>query len=132
MVKTPIDTDARSTIGLRPYRSDSRPQTGAANAAMNDVVDASPPAHRSISVIVLTPTSGRNSGMIGLRIENENDITSCTDTIAHSVTRHRGEISASSSGNGSVCAGIAPIILAAVQRSRITAPPRRVKPDHTR
>ncbi len=85
----------RSSINLRPWRSATRPQTGEAKAAMNEVTPLRTPAHRSTAPGELTPSSGRKSGMIGLSIENAIVITNWMPTIAHRVRRHcAGSLSA--------------------------------------
>src|ERR1019366_9676470 len=70
-----------------------RPHIGEVNTAMNEVIDASPPDHRSTALADCTPISGRNSGMIGLRKLNEVLMTSWTITMAHIVVRQRGNSS---------------------------------------
>src|SRR5215472_7530142 len=67
-----------------------RPHIGCVKTLTNEVTDERIPAHRSTALAECTPSSGRNSGMIGLRKLNEQLITTCTPTIAHIVSRHCG------------------------------------------
>ena len=75
----------RISISLRPCRSATRPHSGEAKAATNDVEPLRMPAHMSIAASVCTPSSGRNSGMIGVRKLNAIVMTNWMPTIAHSV-----------------------------------------------
>ena len=68
-VKMPIAMLERISITLRPCRSDSRPQIGEVKAATNDVLPPRMPAQIAISLVLVTPSSGRNSGMIGVSTE---------------------------------------------------------------
>ena len=61
------------------------PHSGAVKIATNEVTEASTPAQTSTASRETTPSSGRNSGMIGLRMLNEMLITNWTPTIVHSV-----------------------------------------------
>ena len=81
----------RSTISLRPSRSDILPQTGAAKAAMNEVIEASNPVQNSTRERLSTPRCGRNNGRTGLRKVNALLMISCTATMAQSVTCHCGD-----------------------------------------
>src|SRR5580704_3285996 len=60
----------RNSINFRPCRSARRPHNGDAKAATKEVVPARMPAHSATALAELTPSAGRNSGMIGLSIEN--------------------------------------------------------------
>jgi hypothetical protein len=84
-VKIAIAQLDRSSISLRPCWSASRPQSGEANAATNDVEPLRIPAHMSIAATECTPSTGRNSGMIGVRKLNDMVMTNWMPTIAHSV-----------------------------------------------
>ena len=84
-VKNAIAQLERISIGLRPCRSASRPHSGEANAATNEVEPFRMPDHRSMPASVVTPRSGRNSGMIGLRKLNDMVMMNWMPTMAHSV-----------------------------------------------
>src|SRR4051794_35432385 len=83
----PIAMLERISITLRPCRSDSRPQIGEVKAATNDVLPPRMPAQIAISLVLVTPSSGRNSGMIGVSTEFATAVTNWIATIAHSVCR---------------------------------------------
>ena len=70
---------------MRPCWSLRRPQTGEANAATNEVVPLRMPAQMSIPLSELTPSTGRNSGMIGVSAEFAMVLTNWMPTITHSV-----------------------------------------------
>jgi len=53
--------------------------------AMNEVTEASTPAQISTASVDTTPSSGRNNGMMGLRMLNAMLITNWTPTTVHSV-----------------------------------------------
>ncbi len=57
----------RSSETLRPYRSATRPQTGEAKAATNEVAPVMMPDHQNTPVSEVTPSWGSISGMIGVR-----------------------------------------------------------------
>ena len=54
-VQTPMAKAERSTMSLRPSRSDILPQIGAAKAAMKEVIDASNPVQNSTWERLSTP-----------------------------------------------------------------------------
>ena len=56
--------------------------------ATKEVVPARMPAHSATAPAELTPSTGRNSGMIGLSIENAAVMTNWIPTIAHKVRCH--------------------------------------------
>ena len=85
-VNTAMAQLERSSISLRPCWSARRPHSGDAKAATNEVEPFRMPAHRSIAASVCTPSTGRNSGMIGLRKLNDMVMMNWMPTIAHSVT----------------------------------------------
>ncbi len=82
-VKMPIAKVERSSICLRPRRSAMRPQSGEAKAATSGVTPLRMPAQRSTALGLVTPSSGRNSGMIGLRMVNDSDMMNWMPTITH-------------------------------------------------
>ena len=100
MVKNPIARLDRSSINFRPCVSATRPHTGEAKAATNEVMPERMPAQMSIPAVEWTPSSGRNSGMIGVSIENAIVMTNWTPTIAHSVLRHCAATPLSSAAEG--------------------------------
>ena len=85
-VNTAIAQLERISIGLRPCWSASLPQSGEAKAATNEVEPFRMPDHRSIPASVVTPSFGRNSGMIGLRKLNDIVMMNWMPTMAQSVT----------------------------------------------
>ena len=87
-VNSPIARLERISINLRPCRSATCPQIGEAKAATSEVMPLRTPAQMSIAASLSTPSTGRNSGMIGVSIENAPVITNWMPTIAHSVCRH--------------------------------------------
>src|SRR6185437_6074930 len=107
-VNTAIAKLERSSDSLRPCRSATRPQTGEAKAATKEVAPPMTPAQMSTPSTVVTPSSGRISGMMGLRKLIEAVITNWMPTIAHRVrcqpaaAGSRG--SASAVGGDSSCA----------------------------
>src|SRR5205823_2009557 len=81
-VKTPIARLDRSSINLRPWRSATWPHKGEAKAAISEVTPFKTPAQMSIAASLSTPSTGRNSGMIGVSIEKAAVITNWMPTIA--------------------------------------------------
>src|SRR3954452_13872985 len=86
-VKMPIAMLERISISLRPCLSDSLPQIGEVKAATNDVLPPRMPAQIATPLWLSTPSSGRNSGMIGVSTEFAIAVTNWIATIAHSVWR---------------------------------------------
>ena len=118
----------RSTISLRPRRSATLPQNGDTNAAMNGVTDASTPAQTSTAAGLRTPSTGRNSGMIGLSTVNPMFMPSWMPIITASVRRQWGETPASwlgSAATSAVSFGCA----TAFMRHAIGRPPPIVNPQ---
>src|SRR6516162_10789449 len=84
-VNAPMASVKRSSISLRPRRSATRPHIGEAKAAMKEVTPLRMPDHRATALGVSTPSTGRNSGMIGLSTENAIVLMNWIPTIAQRV-----------------------------------------------
>jgi len=78
----------RSSISLRPRRSATRPHTGEAKAATNEVTPLRMPAHRSTALAVSTRARAGSSGMIGLSTENAPVMMNWMPTMTQSVRCH--------------------------------------------
>jgi len=78
----------RISIILWTRRSATRPHSGEAKAATNGVSPLRMPDHKSIARAVLTPSTGKNSGMIGVSTEKAIVLTNWMPTIAHKVRCH--------------------------------------------
>ena len=84
-VNTAIAKLERSSDSFRPCLSATRPQIGEANAATNDVEPVMTPDQRSTPSVLVTPSCGNISGMIGLRKLIAAVMTNWMPTIAHRV-----------------------------------------------
>ena len=84
-VNAPIARVERISINFRPRRSARRPNSGEAKAATNEVTPLRMPDHIATALGVSTPSTGRNSGMIGLSTENAIVLMNWIPTIAQSV-----------------------------------------------
>src|ERR1051325_502393 len=74
-VNRPIARLERSSINLRPCRSATVPHKGDAKAATKEVTPFRIPAQTAIDEALSTPSTGKNSGMIGVSIEKAIVIT---------------------------------------------------------
>src|SRR5215469_3009146 len=120
-VKKPIARLERTSINLRPCRSATRPQIGEAKAATNEVTPDRTPAQMSIAPADCTPSSGKNSGMIGVSIENAMVMTNWMATIAHNVLRQYAETPPSSAADASLSPARSSAIRSAHARAGVHA-----------